>query len=229
VISFVDDIKGGFTIANGVVIEKGTGGGNDIVIGNAVANLLTGNDGADALLGRAGDDTLNGGNGTDMLDGGDNNDTLSGGNHDDTLNGGAGADTLDGNNHADVLNGGTGNDLLSGSNHNDVLNGGAGDDWLSGGNHNDIFAFTETGGADRIFDFKRGDDKIDLSAIDAVAGGADNAFSWIGAGAFRGVAGQLRAYSQSGNFFVAGDVDGNGVADFTIQTNILTLQADFIL
>lgn len=34
-------------------------------------------------------------------------------------------------------------------------------------------------------------------------------------------------HSQSGNFFLAGD--GNGIADFTIQTNILMLQADVIL
>ena len=79
-------------------------------------------------------------------------------------------------------------------------------------------------------DFNRGaGDKINLAAIDAVAGGADNAFSFIGAAAFSGVAGQLRAYSQSGNFFVAGDVDGNGVADFTIQTNLLIIAADLVL
>ncbi|MEA3012005.1 MAG: hypothetical protein QOD42_550 [Sphingomonadales bacterium] len=41
--------------------------------------------------------------------------------------------------------------------------------------------------------------------------------------------GELRAYSQSGNFFLAGDVDGNGIADVTVRTNILMLQADIIL
>ena len=119
---------------------------------------------------------------------------------------------------------------LSGGNGNDSLNGGAGNDIMTGGNGADLFAFTEIGGSDRIMDFNRGaGDKVNLAAIDAVTGGADNAFSWIGAGAFSGVAGQLRAYSSGGNFFVAGDVDGNGVADFTIQTNILMLQADFVL
>ncbi len=55
-------IKGGFTIAEGVVIENATGGGgNDQLIGNAAANVLTGNDGNDDMLGRAGDDTLDGG------------------------------------------------------------------------------------------------------------------------------------------------------------------------
>jgi len=55
-------LKGGFTIAEGVVIENATGGGgNDQLIGNAAANVLTGNDGNDDMLGRAGDDTLDGG------------------------------------------------------------------------------------------------------------------------------------------------------------------------
>jgi serralysin len=59
-------IKGGFTIANGVVIENATGGGgNDQLIGNAAANVLTGNGGNDNFAGRAGDDTIHGGAGTD--------------------------------------------------------------------------------------------------------------------------------------------------------------------
>ena len=70
---------------------------------------------------------------------------------------------------------------------------------------------------------------MNLAAIDAVAGGGDNAFSFIGAGAFGGVAGQLRSYSSGGNNWVAGDVNGDGVADFTIQTNVLLASSDFIL
>jgi serralysin len=59
-------IKGGFTIANGVVIENATGGsGDDVLIGNEVGNVLTGNGGNDQLLGRGGNDTLIGGGGTD--------------------------------------------------------------------------------------------------------------------------------------------------------------------
>jgi serralysin len=104
---------------------------------------------------------------------------------------------------------------------------------LEGGAGNDQFMFTEladstVAASDRIADFANGD-RIDLSAIDAVSGGANNAFGWIGSGAFTGTAGELRAYSQSGSFFVAGDVDGDGVADFTIQTNILMANSDFVL
>ncbi|HMG48569.1 MAG TPA: pre-peptidase C-terminal domain-containing protein [Allosphingosinicella sp.] len=318
VVSFVDDIHGGYTIANGVVIENATGGGgNDIIIGNSVANILTGNNGDDFLMGRAGADTLRGGSGSDtasyalatagvvaslatntgtageaagdtfnsieklegsnfndtltsgggadtltgldgndslvggnandVLDGGNGNDSLDGGNDNDTLTGGAGndvleggngidtmngggdTDTLNGGNGNDVMNGGAGTDTLSGGNDNDSINGGAGNDLMSGGNGNDIFFFTEIGGADRIVDYNRGADKVNLSAIDAIAGGADNAFTFIGGGAFSNVAGQLRAYSSSGSYFVAGDVNGDGVADFTIQTNILMVNSDFVL
>ena len=317
VVSFVDDIHGGYTIANEVVIENATGGsGEDALIGNSAANVLKGNDGDDFLMGRAGgdterrrrlrhrelpdlgrrsdrqhqrrrqrrrrgrrsfisieglegsefadvlssgnngdtlsglggndklnggngDDTLEGGAGTDTLDGGNHNDTLSGGdgddtlsggNHDDVLNGGNGSDTLSGDNHEDTpVNGGAGNDVLNGGNHNDTLNGGAGNDVMTGGNHNDVFAFTETGGADRILDFNRGQDKINLSGIDAIAGGSDNAFSFIGASAFSEVAGQLRAYTSGGDKFLAGDVNGDEVADFTIQTNILIINSDLVL
>jgi len=147
----------------------------------------------------------------------------------DTLNGGNGGDILNGGNDNDTLDGGNGNDTLSGSNGNDTLNGGAGDDVLSGGNGADSFAFGEIGGSDRILDFAHGAEKVDLAAIDAVSGGADNAFAFIGAGAFSGTAGQLRAYSSGGSFFVAGDVNGDSVADFTIQTNVLLASGDFVL
>ena len=100
---------------------------------------------------------------------------------------------------------------------------------MSGGNHNDVFAFTEIGGADVITDFSRGPDKIDLSAIDAVEGGSDDAFLWVGSSAFSGTAGELRSYSSGGSKFLAGDVDGDAVADFTIQTNLLIITSDVIL
>ena len=59
-------LRGGFTIANGVVIENAsTGSGNDQLAGNSAANDLSGNDGNDTFLGRGGNDALHGGNGTD--------------------------------------------------------------------------------------------------------------------------------------------------------------------
>jgi serralysin len=127
----------------------------------------------------------------------------------ENANGGSARDYLVGNHVANKLNGNGGND---------VLNGLGGDDILSGGAGADEFRFTEIGGKDKILDFTTGVDKIRLTEIDANSGLAgDQAFSFIGGAAFSNVAGQLRTYSQGGNTYVAGDVDGNGIADFTIN------------
>ena len=51
-------IFGGFTIANGVVIENAVGGnGNDTLVGNSAGNFLDGRAGNDSLDGGAGNDT----------------------------------------------------------------------------------------------------------------------------------------------------------------------------
>lgn len=104
VVSFVDGVFGGYTIANGVVIENATSGsGNDVLLGNGANNVLTANNGDDFLFGREGNDTLIGGNGLDNLNGGEGDDNLQGGNGVDVLNGGEGND---------LLNGGRGKDLF---------------------------------------------------------------------------------------------------------------------
>ncbi|MGE7413239.1 DUF4214 domain-containing protein [Methylobacterium tarhaniae] len=70
VLSYAAFIGGGYTIANGVVIENATGGeGNDLITGNAVANLLVGRGGNDTLVGGAGADRLSGGAGADVYRG----------------------------------------------------------------------------------------------------------------------------------------------------------------
>ncbi|HEV7658559.1 MAG TPA: M10 family metallopeptidase C-terminal domain-containing protein, partial [Allosphingosinicella sp.] len=57
-VSYAYGIFGGFTIASGVTIENATGGsGNDVLIGNAAANILTGGGGSDRMEGGAGNDT----------------------------------------------------------------------------------------------------------------------------------------------------------------------------
>jgi len=291
VVSFVDDIWGGYTIAEGVVIENGVGGsGNDGILGNESNNHLSGRAGDDTLMGREGADTLDGGAGNDtatymdadggvaaslwlgwgwegdangdrfssienlqggayddtlygdnyenVLDGLGGDDNLSGGNKADTLLGGEGNDSLYGENHADVLDGGEGDDYLDGGNHTDMLyggdgndtldgglqrdtlNGGAGDDYLIGGKQNDVFEFTDLGDVDEIADFDRGRDSIDVSGL----GVSD----WIGSNTFSGSAGEIRAFKSGGDYFVEGDVDGDGAADFTIITNVLVHQSDFI-
>jgi serralysin len=106
-VSYATGIFGGFTIANGVVIENAqSGSGNDTINGNDVANTLDGGAGNDMLYGFGGNDTLIGGLGNDVLDGGSGIDVLRGGDGFDTLrisaasaassfDGGDGTDTLD--------------------------------------------------------------------------------------------------------------------------------------
>jgi hypothetical protein len=232
--------------------------GNDTLFGSQAGDSLDGGDDNDTLFGRGGTDVLNGGNGNDVINGQNQGDTIHGGEGDDTLRGdsgndivngdngndrvegGANNDTLNGGDGNDVLLGGDGNDTLSGGIGNDLVEGGTGRDFLTGGDGLDRFRFddghfsgTTDVTADRIFDFSQSQgDRIDLSLTDAINGGADNAFTFIGTGAFTGVAGQLR-FQQFGNSFtlVSGDTNGDGLADFAIRVDgIVNLVAgDFVL
>lgn len=196
--------------------------------GTNFADTMTGGSANDYLLGAGGDDLITGGNGVDTLFGGAGNDTIDGGNGSDALYGDAGNDLIRGGNDNDSLVGGAGDDRLEGGNGNDRLLGGTGNDVLQGGNGNDTFVFENLSGNDQILDFRRGQDKIDLSQVDAITGGTKDMFAWIGSGAFSGVAGQLRSYSEGGSSFVAGDTNGDGVADFVIQVNTPIVQTDVI-
>ncbi len=70
-VSYAYGIHGGFTVANGVTIEQAhSGSGNDTLVGNDAANLLSSGAGNDTLEGGAGNDTLVGGAGADRLSGG---------------------------------------------------------------------------------------------------------------------------------------------------------------
>ncbi|WP_431122490.1 DUF5801 repeats-in-toxin domain-containing protein [Variovorax paradoxus] len=121
----------------------------------------------------------------------------------------------------EAIQGSAGNDTLNGGAGNDTLTGGLGKDTLTGGDGNDVYDFNAVAespaGANKdvISGFTSEADKIDLSGIDAIAGGGDDAFSYLGNGAFTSVAGQLR-FDVATNTLQA-DVDGNGAADFEVQ------------
>ncbi|KRC82486.1 M10 family metallopeptidase C-terminal domain-containing protein [Sphingomonas sp. Root241] len=201
---FLPDGLGGYATGDRLLnFENITGSAhNDQLFGNNVANVLSGGAGADLLYGDAGDDVLDGGAGRDVLDGGNGNDKLFGGADSDVLNGGDGADRL---------------------------YGGAGDDVMAGGSGNDVFVFAELGGRDSITDFRRGQDKIDLSGLDAdTRTEADDSFHWIGNRAFSGSAGELQFYRDHGNYFLAGDVNGDRIADFVIGLDNVQLQSSDI-
>jgi serralysin len=123
-----------------------------------------------------------------------------------------------------------GNDVanrLEGRGGNDVLNGFAGADTLVGGQGADTFVFSTLERGDTILDFARGD-KIDLSQLDANSRAIkDQAFTFIGSAAFSKKAGELR---YDGNN-VYGDVNGDGLADFSvaIANHAALTSSDFIL
>lgn len=156
---------------------------------------------------------------------GSGNDSLSTGKGNDALSGGAGRD---------VFNGGGGSDTLFGGAGDDRLRGGLGDDITRGGAGADVFVFAtvkETGtgtGHDVIRDFEAGTDRIGLAGIDANWNLAGNqAFHFIGAAQFSSIEGELR-YAAG---LVTGDVNGDGLADFSIEVGpLLALtQHDFVL
>ncbi|PSJ43607.1 hypothetical protein C7I55_01375 [Sphingomonas deserti] len=197
--------------------------------GSNSGDALTGGFGADRLSGLAGDDILVGLSGNDTILGGAGGDGLSGNAGADSLDGGDGDDLVFGNEGNDLVLGGAGNDLVSGDDGDDRIDGGAGNDFVSGGQGKDVFAFADLGGRDEIGDFRKNQDKIDLSGLDAdSATAAGDAFHWIGKNAFSGEAGELRSYREGRDYFVAGDVNGDGVADFVIQTNIQIVQTDIL-
>jgi len=179
--------------------------GDDSLSGGSGRDSLYGDSGNDSLRGGSGDDSLYGGLGDDVyyvdsdLDrisetGGGGRDTeyssvsesgLASGVERLVLTGSAlrgtgngGNNTLIGNTANNTLNGGAGDDRLIGGRGHDRLNGGTGDD---------IFDFNNllelghgSGYRDSISGFVRGDDRIDLSTIDAHASLAGNqAFRFV--------------------------------------------------
>ena len=135
-INLMDEVEN-LTLGGSLALNANGNILNNLMTGNAANNRLNGGAGSDTLLGMGGDDSLLGGARADSLLGGDGNDTLDGG---------------------------TENDVLIGGNGNDLLVGGVGADTLTGGSGADIFRFLSVGGgADRITDFTRGTDFIEVS------------------------------------------------------------------
>ncbi|MFC1457340.1 M10 family metallopeptidase [Microvirga arabica] len=237
-------------------IIKGNVGGNTLR-GNAGDDKLYGLGGNDVLVGGSGKDVLSGGTGTDtasystakagvvadLVTKANNRGDAAGDSYSsiEWLTGSSYSDILRGNGSANRINGGSGSDMLYGRGGNDVLIGAGNDklygesgkDLLTGGSGADTFVFSSSShsrmsSADTITDFRRGSDHIDLRGIDANTKAAGNqAFTFIGKNAFRGKAGELRFADG----VVAGDVNGDKIADFGIKVTGLSAlsKGDFYL
>jgi Ca2+-binding RTX toxin-like protein len=129
------------------------------------------------------------------------------------------------------IRGGRGNDTITGGGQADQIWGGLGADTLRGGGGRDAFEYLSVAEStaqsrDTILDFTQGD-RINLVAIDADGNAANGngAFSFIGASAFTGTAGQLRATQIQGNdWLIEADTNGDGNADLVI--GLTTTDAD---
>ena len=205
--------------------------GNDTLRGAGGADTLDGGNGNDTLRGGAGDDSLTGGSGRDMADYSDATSGVSvtlgtpGGALGSSSGGGLGNDTL----AADIenLRGSAFDDTLTGSffvgnvieggNGNDLIQGVGTSDTLTGGNGADVFIFGAFAGTNlgTITDFSAAQgDRIDLRPVDAIAGGADNAFTFV-TGAFT-AAGQVRVLQSGANTIVELNTSGVDTAETTI-------------
>ena len=214
----------------GAMEVEAPGDADELIEGGPTGDLLAGWGGDDTILGHGGDDTLEGGEGEDILKGNRGDDTLDGGRGDDVMRGGQGDDQLYRAGGADRMFGGDGNDRLAGGFGADVMDGGDGDDRIAGGRGSDVmtggegadrfvFSAVDPDHVDTVTDFRAGrGDLLDFSRIDAdAATPEDDAFGFIGAAAFSGAAGELRAVDLGTVQRIEGDVDGDGAADLVIE------------
>lgn len=209
-----DDVVGGLDL---------TQVGGNSGYSSSVGDKIFGGNGADEIYGGAGGDVIDGGRQNDTLYGQAGQDNISGKKGNDIIYGQANNDNLNGGDGDDQIFGGAGYDQLYGGKGNDILNAGAGGDFLFGDKGADTFvigsaAQTKGNGAiDYIHDFVAGQDKVDVSAIDAdTSTGADDAFNFVGLAGFSGQAGELELRMINSEMRLQGDTDGDGVADFSI-------------
>jgi hypothetical protein len=149
-----------------------------------------------------------------------------------TVNGGASVDQIRGGSLVDIINGNEGGDKIWGLGGADIITTGSGNDQLR-------YARASESGlgalADVITDFSIGSDRLVFVQIDADAATAgDQAFSFVGTGAFTATGtGQIRYGTSGSDIIVQADVNGDGNADMEIILQGLNGQtltaADFVL
>lgn len=225
-------------------LASGTGGID--LTGNAANQLMSGNRGNNVFDGGGGRDRMIGGAGNDtyVTDGGDKirekanggKDTVeSSANH--ILRANIERLILTGNTEID----GTGNkqaNILIGNDNDNVLNGRAGKDRLTGGAGDDTFVFDATpgrGNIDRVTDFNRADDTMELDgrAFAGIGNGAVDVteFKANRSGNATDASDRIVYETDTGKLFY--DVDGDGAAQ-RVQFAVLNprlgvSEADFLV
>jgi Ca2+-binding RTX toxin-like protein len=235
--------------------------GNDLnnsITGNSAANVINGGVGADTMIGGAGNDTYIVDNVGDRITEGTNAGidtvqssvtyTLANNNNVEnlTLTGSAAINATGNTMAINTLIGNSGNNVLTGGMARDLLTGNAGSDTFdyNAVNEVSVFNFAGTGNRvnainitlERITDFVVGEDKIDLSTIDASdRAGGNQAFTWLGTSAFttgNALSGLHYFYDATTNTTVVeASNDRDVAAEFQVAlTGQIVLNAtDFIL
>jgi VCBS repeat-containing protein len=136
--------------------------------------------------------------------------------------------TITGSSGGDTLTGGSGADIISGADGADSIRGGGGGDTLAGGAGGDTFLYGAGDSSvlqwDTITDFATGQDKLDISAVDAgtvaIAYFGSSTFVYFGSGGSAGVV-QINGDLKTSDLIVSGAVHGytlyagNGVETLT--------------
>lgn len=218
---------GNIGIAVGARIENAFGGaGADTILGNALDNVLDGGAGGDLLYGGAGADTLDGNSDADTLFGGAGDDIFY---VDDTQDiiletVGGGYDRVLTTVSYDLAFGlsiqelrATGGAALDmgGNESSNRLIANSGENRLTGGGGADVFVFETATAADgdTLTDFAPGQDKIDLSLIDADTAAGNQAFAGLATVA---TANSLWWARQGADVVLRGDITGDTTADFAL-------------
>ncbi|KPF75216.1 hypothetical protein IP88_07305 [alpha proteobacterium AAP81b] len=243
-------IKGG--AGNDTIIGSA---GDDTILGEAGNDSLAGGNGNDSFIvsGNVTLDRFDGGAGTDTIRataaatqiavasfsnvevidaGGFGNVVLLGTSAAETIDLSAvtliGIARIDAGAGSDIIIGSAGADRIEGGSNADTITGGAGADIVD----YDAASQSTLAGSDMITDFQAGTDVIDLLDIDANTRVTGNqAFDFIGSGAFTKVAGQLRIDTSGGVTQVLGDTNGDGKADLVIRLagDVALAGGDFLL
>lgn len=194
------------------------GAGDDMIAVETFKSLYTGDGGNDSFFSVGWQNSFIGGAGRDSISYEPRDDDFTQGGSGVTVDLGAGRaqtgasrfETLRG--IEDVVGSGA-DDAIFGNRGANRITGGLGGDQLTGRGGADTFIWRAAAEAgDLVTDFKSAQgDRLDLSAMDANLGAAgDQAFRLVAG--FTGQAGQLRFAGQ----VLAGDVTGDGLADFEI-------------